>query len=67
MARRTRILLIAAVWACAAVLLVLPSVWPAYMHLIGTQTYRGYEFKAVGFMTGWLTKDVLSRRRRRQA
>ena len=67
MSTQTRVLLIAAVWACATVLLVLPSAWPAYMHLIGTRVYQGYGFEATGFLTGWLTKDVLSRRRRKQA
>lgn len=67
MSTRTHVLLIAAVWACAAVLLVLPSIWPAFDRLISNGTARIYEREFTGFVTGWLTKDVLSRRRRKQA
>lgn len=54
---------IALVWVVAAVMCALPSVWPAYMHLIGTRRYEDYQLEAVGFLAGWVTKDVLSRRR----
>lgn len=65
MSRRKRVVLIALVWTVAGVLCVLPLLWPAYMHLIGTRIYRDYELEAAGVVTGWVTRDVLGRCRRR--
>jgi hypothetical protein len=63
--KRTRLGLIALVWAVAAVLCVLPSAWPWYMHLIGTRTYRAYEMEAAGFSLGCVTMYVMTRRTHR--
>jgi hypothetical protein len=62
--RKRAIFLITLTWACVIVLGVLPWVWPAWRHLIGTRVYEAYQLEAVGFLAGWVTKDVLGRRRR---
>jgi hypothetical protein len=62
--RRRAILLITLTWVCVIVLGVLPWIWPAWRHLIGTRAYEAYQLEAVGFVAGWVTKDVLGRRRR---
>lgn len=64
MTRRTRILLIALVWVCAAGLCALPSVWPAYAHLIGNRAAETLETEFIGFLAGWTARDVVARRRR---
>jgi len=63
MSRRKALTLIALTWAVAVVLGVLPWVWPWYRHLIATRVYRDYELEAAGICTGWLTRDILGRRR----
>lgn len=60
MSKRTRLALTGAV---AAILCVLPSVWPWYMHLIGTRVYQWYEAEAIGFSLGYMTRYVTARRR----
>lgn len=65
MTRRTGILLIALVWACAAGLWVLPLAWPAYAHVVGNRLAQQYELEASGVVAGWTTRDILCRRRRR--
>lgn len=61
MSKRKRLALIALVWAVAAILCALPSIWPWFHHLIGTAVYRDYELEANGILIGWLTRDVLYR------
>lgn len=65
MSTRTRLGLIALVWAVAAILCVLPSVWPWYDHLIGTRTFQAYENKVVGFVLGGVTVYIMTRRTHR--
>lgn len=64
--RRKRIILIVLVFAAAAVLCVLPSVWPAFMHLISTRVYETAETEYIGFLAGWALRDVWTRCRRRR-
>ena len=59
-----KIALIALVWAVAAFLCVLPSLWPWYHHLIAAPLYQAYELEATGIITGWTTKSILDKRRR---
>jgi len=61
--KRKRLALIALVWAVAAILCVLPSVWPWFHHLISTQTYETFEAEATGFGLGYMTRYVTTRRR----
>ncbi len=63
MSKRTCVLPIALVWACATVLAVLPWVWPALAHVLGNGLLQHYETLFTGVVLGWLTKDVLDRRR----
>lgn len=65
MSKRKRWVLIALTWAAAAVLCALPSLWPAYGHVIGTRIFRDYELEAYGILTGWLTCSILGRRHRK--
>lgn len=66
MSTRRKVLLIALVWAAVAVLCALPVVWPACGHLVKTRAFQGYELEANGILVGWVTRDILGRRRRRR-
>ena len=53
---------IALTWAVAAVLCVLPSVWPAYAHAVVPVIAR--ESLAIGCAVGWIARGSVRRRDR---